>query len=99
MITNGIIFLLSKGTVNFNHTFGCQKCLVEGKYSRVANRVYFEGIDCELRNDIEFRAQTQQSHHKEISTLQNLPIDMIKSFVTSDPLHLLELGVMKRHVL
>lgn len=72
---------------------------MKGKYSRVAKRIYFEQIDCELRTDRDFRAQTQGSHHKEMSMLQELPIDMVKSFVTSDPLHLFELGVMKRYKL
>lgn len=84
--------------MNFNHTFGCQKCLVKGKYSKTAKRTYFEHIGCELRTDSNFRTQSQESHHKVISKLQELPIDMIKSFVTSDPLHLFELGVMKKYV-
>lgn len=88
----------SKGTVNFNHTFGCQKCVVQGKFSKIAKRIYFERTDCELRTDSDFRTQTQKNHHKQISKLQELPIDMIRSFVTSDPLHLLELGVMKRYI-
>lgn len=87
-----------KGTVNFNHTFGCQRCSVKGKRSKVAKRMYFESIECDLRTDSDFRNQSQKEHHKEISMLQVLPIDMVKTFIVSDPLHLLELGVMKRYI-
>lgn len=51
---------------------------------------------CELRTDQSFRQRTYPNHHKEWSMIERLPIDMIHDFVTSDPLHLLELGVMKK---
>lgn len=86
------------GTVNFNHTFGCQKCKVKGKKSPEANRMYFSQIGCASRTDDEFRRREQRIHHKEFSYMENLQIDMISAFPTSDPLHLLELGMMKRCV-
>lgn len=56
-----------------------------------------------MRTDSSFRNRDQPIHHKEKSILENLInfdglplIDMVKQFITSDPLHLLEQGVMKR---
>lgn len=50
----------------------------------------------ELRTNDRFRARFQPGHHKEFSILENLPIDMISGFPTSDALHLLDLGITKR---
>lgn len=61
--------------------------------------MYYARIDCELRNDSDFRTRKQVEHHKEDSLLEKLPIDMIRCFPTSDPLHLLELGIMKRQAM
>lgn len=90
------------GIANFNHRFGCQKCLTEGKFSNVAKRMSFSKIGEDLRTNHNFRnpvraCKAQTEHHKEYSILQELDIDMITGFVTSDPLHLLELGVMKKY--
>lgn len=49
-----------------------------------------------LRTDTQFRSRFQTEHHREDSILENLPIDMIKSFPTTDSLHLLHLGITKR---
>lgn len=56
-----------------------------------------------LRTDESFRNRAQPIHHKETSSLEHLRkadgtplLDMIKHFPTSDPLHLLEEGVMKK---
>lgn len=49
-----------------------------------------------LRTDAQFRSRFQAEHHREHSILENLPIDMIKSFPSTDSLHLLHLGNMKR---
>lgn len=59
----------------------------------------FPFINCPLRTNISFRGRLQPSHHKEYrSIIEDLPIDMISCFPTSDPLHLLELGVMKKYI-
>lgn len=50
----------------------------------------------ELRTDTQFRDRSQIEHHRELSVLERLPIDMIKDFVTSDSLHLIDLGIVKR---
>lgn len=51
----------------------------------------------ELRTNELFRDRFQPEHHKEFSILEQLPIDMISGFPTSDSLHLLDLGVIKRY--
>lgn len=61
----------------------------------------FAIVDEPLRTDHNFRfpdenTEAEANHHREYSILQELPIDMVLSFSTSDPLHLLELGVMKK---
>lgn len=58
--------------------------------------MYYDGTNFELRTDTDFRARKQPMHHKERSILEELSIDMVKAFVTSDPLHLFELGILKR---
>lgn len=64
----------------------------------------FPQIQVDLRTDYNFRNpneanEAEMLHHKEYSILQQLPIDMIDCFVVSDPLHLLELGIMKKYAL
>lgn len=90
------------GTVYFNSKFGCHKCETEGVYSKETHRMSFPRTDAEKRTDTNFRSPdpdslSQIKHIKEQSIMQELPIDMIVSFPTSDPLHLLELGVTKKY--
>lgn len=56
----------------------------------------FPQINCALRTDSSFRNRVDKKHHKEYSPLEELDIDMVASFPTSDPLHLIDLGVTKR---
>lgn len=67
------------------------------------NRICFPRIavttrerERELRTDANFRNRYQPEHHRYYSALEELPIDMIRDIPTSDSLHLLHLGVMKR---
>lgn len=53
-------------------------------------------IDCSRRTDASFRDRVDRDHHQKYSCLELLPIDMISDFVIADPLHLLELGMMRR---
>lgn len=92
------------GTVYFNHKFGCQKCMAQGEFYASAHRVSFHRIVTteaerirELRTDERFRNRFQREHHTGESILERLPIDMVKSFIVSDALHLLDLGLMKRY--
>lgn len=57
----------------------------------------FPCIDATRRTDQSFRERKQPLHHQtDRSIIEYLPIDMIVAFPTSDPLHLLELGVMRK---
>lgn len=49
-----------------------------------------------LRTDFSFRNRQHPEHHRVLTPLENLPVDMIKDFVIADPLHLLDLGIMKK---
>lgn len=90
------------GVVNFNHYFGCQKCVVRGKYFKQYKVMSFPNIDCTRRTNQSFRIDTHVNHQKEHhnenkSKIEEIhDVDMVLDFPTSDPLHLLELGVMKR---
>ncbi|XP_055621294.1 uncharacterized protein LOC129765234 [Toxorhynchites rutilus septentrionalis] len=87
-----------KGVVNFNGKDGCLKCTINGEYSYLSRTVVFPSLHCPLRTDAIFRRKGYGKHHTtQESPLQRIPgLDMIKDFVVADPLHLLELGVMKR---
>lgn len=87
----------------FNHRYGCQKCYILGVYDINEHRIYFSKFDAGERTDYSFRNRLQPIHHKETSLLEQLRkadgspmLDMIVQFPTSDPLHLLEEGAMKR---
>lgn len=78
--------------------------MAQGVYSRLKSKMCFPRIvvtererDAELRTDERFRNRYQPEHHAEYSVLERLPINMILAFPTSDSLHLLDLGVMKRY--
>lgn len=81
---------------NFNSRYGCQKCTVMGEYHKT---MCFLMTDCPRRTDNSFRQRLQIEHHKLTSPLELLPVDMVNDFPTSDTLHLLELGVMKKCLL
>lgn len=87
---------LSTGTVLFNSKYGCQKCSTVGEYIKDSHRMCFTKLDAPRRTNETFRNRDHPEHHKEKSPFEVLFIDMIASFPTSDPLHLLELGVMRK---
>lgn len=75
--------------------------MTRGEFSNEYRRMSFPRINDTPRTDLNFRNPhpddiAQTGHHKEQTIIQELPIDMVSSFPTSDPLHLLELGLMKR---
>lgn len=84
------------GVVNFNARHSCQKCTTIGEYSREFKRMSFPNLNAERRNNDSFRQRKHSEHHKEKSPFENLKIDMVSAFSTSDSLHLLDLGIMKR---
>lgn len=59
-------------------------------------RMSFPDIDNELRTDLSFRNRDQPAHHRGRSLLEDLPVDMVNDFIIADPLHLLDLGVMRK---
>lgn len=92
-----------KGIVHHTSYLGCQKCMAEGVYFRKYSKIAFPRIaitdqerEKELRTDARFRSRYQPGHHKENSLIEKLPIDMVRDFVVSDSLHLLDLGIIKR---
>lgn len=81
----------------FNHKNGCQKCVTTGEYSKEYRTMSYPNLDSTRRTNESFRNQSQKSHHKQKSLFEELhDVNMINDFPTSDPLHLLELGVMRR---
>lgn len=85
------------GTVLFNHRSGCQKCTTIGQYNKDYHRMSYPNLDSTCRTDESFRKRLHPEHHRETSLIENLTsLDMVLDFPSSDPLHLLELGVMRR---
>lgn len=70
--------------------------MVIGEFFTATRRMSFHNINSSARTDHIFRNRLNPNHHKEYSLLESLEINMISDFPTSDPLHLLELGVMKK---
>lgn len=91
------------GTVYFNHRHGCQKCSVVGIHFATSHCVCYAEFNSPLRTDESFRQRIDPRHHRENSPLEDIQLngqpflDMIQCFPTSDPMHLLEEGVMKRN--
>ncbi|GAB0086453.1 uncharacterized protein DMENIID0001_005160 [Sergentomyia squamirostris] len=86
-----------KGIVYLNHCHGCTKCTVEGDYYyKQGHHMSFTSLDAAKRTDEDFRQRKDPDHHKEATPFERLPIDMITKFPVADPLHLFELGIMKR---
>lgn len=88
-----------KETINLNGKHGYQKCTTIGKYSDISKTTIFPSINNELRTDEKFRNGEYALHITIGTPFMDLPIDMIKDFIVADPLHLLELGIMKRLLL
>uniref|UniRef100_A0A1B0DG27 Uncharacterized protein n=1 Tax=Phlebotomus papatasi TaxID=29031 RepID=A0A1B0DG27_PHLPP len=85
-----------KGVVSYNHTQGCTKCTVTGEYYAEGHHMSYPNIDALRRTDTTFRPRADPEHHKELTPLENLPINMIDQFPIADSLHLLDLGIMRR---
>lgn len=85
-----------EGVINFNGRHGCQKCVAVGEYDLNFRRMSFPNICAERRTNESFRNRSDKDHHKETSPFERLRIDMVYAFPSSDTLHLLDLGIMKR---
>lgn len=58
--------------------------------------MFFPRADCPKRTSEMFKKKLYGSHHKQITPLCLLPIDMVEDFPVGDSLHLIDLGIMKR---
>lgn len=79
--------------------FFCTTCATKGVYFKVnkalRGRVTFPQVDAPLGTDSSFRRQTQQKHHHGKSILEQLGIDILKSF-PCEPYHLFDIGMMRQ---
>jgi len=76
--------------------FGCEKCTQRGKY--VDGRLTYPEIDAEKRTGMSFNAQVQEEHHKGVSPLVALGIDLVNGFPL-DYMHMVCLGVTRKLIL
>lgn len=95
--------MINIGIVGHNSYYGCQKCMTGGVYFREKHKMSFPRIavtngerQAEFRTNESFRSRLEPQHHHMRSILEDLPIDMVSAFPTSDALHLFDLGIAKR---
>lgn len=82
-----------KGIKGHGGYYGCEKCVQKGQWKK--RRVIFPDHSSNLRTDKSFAERKQKKHHKEISPLIDIGINMITMFPL-DPMHLVFLGVMRK---
>ncbi|EZA62817.1 hypothetical protein X777_01847, partial [Ooceraea biroi] len=82
-----------KCCVSHNSRYGYEKCNVEGEY--INHRMSFPCTKGELQTKDMFNEQIYEEHHKGVSPLLNLDLDL-ENQVPLDPMHLVYLGVMKQ---
>jgi len=71
----------------------CERCLILS-YCFRKRMVFSVGDEWVKRTDVPFKAKSDELYHKGTSTLETI-MDMINQFPLK-PLHLIDLGVMKR---
>jgi len=76
-----------------NAYHGCNSCTVEGDF--INSRMAYLNMDAPLRNDQSFREKKDEIYHKDISPLEDLPVD-IPSVVVLEYMHNVCFGVMKK---
>ena len=81
-----------KGVIGHNGYEGCHYCVQQGEY---IDSVVFPEINCRCPTDTSFRNQADPAHHKGVSILTRLKVDMVVDF-PPDPMHLSYLGVQKQ---
>lgn len=84
-----------KGIIQFNGSYGCDKCWQKGHYD---GRMLFLDNDAPKRTDESFRQQKNSAHHKTLSPFCELAIDMVQDF-PCDYMHQVNLGVTRRLLL
>ena len=72
----------------------CDRCIQAGRSDGVG-RWIFEDLNSKLRTNESFRAQTNKNHHHDRSPLEQLNLDMVRSFPL-DYMHLVCLGVVRK---
>lgn len=85
-----------KCCANFNSQHGCLKCQAIGEYCHLTNCNIYPARVSLKRTDSSFRNRIDEDHHKGMSPLEKLPIDMVNDVPASDVLHLIHLGIMKK---
>ncbi|KAF0751213.1 Uncharacterized protein FWK35_00016042 [Aphis craccivora] len=78
---------------NFNAYHGCNSCTVEGTF--IKNRMAFLELNAPLRSNETFRNKLDEYYHKDVSPLEELPIN-ITSTVVLEYMHNICLGVVKK---
>ncbi|XP_041775780.1 uncharacterized protein LOC121594907 isoform X2 [Anopheles merus] len=84
-----------KSVMYFPAKHGCTKCTLVGEFVKPERKVIFcSPQPAPSRTDESFRQRHDTEHHKQIrSPLEEIGgLDMIKSFPTSDRLHLIDIG-------
>lgn len=81
-----------KCIVSHNSYFGCERCIQKGTYK---STVVYPKIDCDLRSEESMIIQSQESHHKGVSPLISVGINLLQQFPL-DPMHLVYLGVVRK---
>lgn len=81
---------------SFNAYHGCNSCIVEGTF--INNQMAFLDINASLRTNETFRNKCHEFYHKNISPVEELPIN-ITSTVVLEYMHNICLGVMKRLII
>lgn len=81
------------GTKQYNSVSGCPKCIIKGRY--LNGRMTYLQCDGIKRTNGNFREKFDKNYHNYSSPIEQLDIDMIKSFPL-DYLHIVLLGVTKK---
>lgn len=64
---------------NFNAYHGCNSCTVEGTF--IKNRMAFLELNAPLRSNETFRNKLDEYYHKDVSPLEELPINITSTVV------------------
>ena len=79
--------------VSHNSFFGCNKCDVVGKHDGTS--VVFPQINNKSFSDLDFRNKVNKAHHKGVTIIEKLNIDIVSQFPV-DYMHCVLLGVTKK---
>lgn len=72
------------------------KCTATGEFYRDGRHMSFPRIDHPKRTDESFRKRVDPDHHKTNTPLEDLPMDMVLDVITSDVLHQIHIGLVKK---